>query len=480
MEPVTLSIMAAAAGKALDVLLGDSANRMVAAIVGGVIGNRADGLVCQATRASWSFFRNLRTEDPALNHDLERATREAYLLATLELIRQAEHLVALMGSPLLQAGDADALATLRRGVEMDLRDVANTLPEPIPDAHLFLVDPAIGPADRLSRMRDALRANLRRDTARWLPGREVPAVVTQLLASGWVIDTKHRAEVSRDWYSLIALAFVEKLKTSERLARVFEARMLAQIAAFEPAAAPIATFGGFSAQLDVVTIPLQRIEDQLGIVGRDLTEIKADVREIKDTLALTRRAPRALWAAATLLTAAAVVGLATGGGPRFACGLPGVRTVCVGLGIGGVPSEGETRRWTSRVPGDCSGLRTYLSEFPSGAYAEEAGRRLAARRTENRDFWHPEDKTHVFTVRTSDVGHTSEQAARDDAQERATTDAQEVCLTYQAGDYRLVASRFLPREWRCVKVAGAVRCGFDGTITCKVESRRVDMVEICD
>ncbi len=145
MEPVSLSIMAAAAGKALDAPLSDSANRLVPSIIGGVIGNRADGLVCQATKASWTFFRNLRTTGPAFNHDIERGTREAYLLATLELLHQAEARVQGTGSTLLRAGDADVLASLRQGAEADLRDVGNRLPEPVPDAHLFLVDPALAP-----------------------------------------------------------------------------------------------------------------------------------------------------------------------------------------------------------------------------------------------------------------------------------------------------------------------------------------------
>ena len=192
MEPISLAIMAAAAGKAVDSLLGDQANKLVASIVGGVIGNRADRLVCGATRASWDFFRNLRSEDPALNHDLERGTREAYLLATLELLRQAEHRVEVGGARLLGAGDAEALAALRRGAEADLRDVGNTLPEPLPDAHLFLIDPALAPAERLDRMRATLRTNLTRDFARWWPDRDVPPIVETLLASGWTIDTKFR------------------------------------------------------------------------------------------------------------------------------------------------------------------------------------------------------------------------------------------------------------------------------------------------
>jgi hypothetical protein len=321
MEVLSLALMAAAAGKALDAVLGQG---LVSAAIGGVIGNRADALVCHATRSSWSFFRDLRTKDPALNHDLERGTREAYLLATLELLRQAEDRVRQSGTRLLSASDAEALAALRQGAEADLRDVANTLPEPIADAHLFLVDPDLAPADRLARMRQTMRANLDADATRWLGrGGRLPTVVEALLESGWTIDTSLGQTVPRDWHSLIALAFVEKLKTTPRLAAIFEAKMLAQIVARDAAAAPIGTFSGFTAQLDAVTVPLQRIEDALGVLGRDVSDIKAGVEDIKGGLASLDRSlrdavgprPRSISrglvvAAAAALAAVAVIGYA--------------------------------------------------------------------------------------------------------------------------------------------------------------------------
>lgn len=281
MEPISLGLMTAAAGKVVELVLGDNANKLVSSLVGGVLGNRADRLVCKATEASWRFFRNLRTEDPALNHDLERGTREAYLLATLELLRQAEARMEADGPRLMTAGEPEALAALRRGAETDLADVANTLPEPVPDAHLFLVDPDLAPADRVERLRGVLRANLARDFERWLPGHAPPEIVDRLIESGWTLDTKIRKGVPRDWYSLIALAFVEKLKTTPRLATIFESRMLAQIALREPAAAGVGTFAGFADHLDRLTVPLQRIEDTLGILLRDVADIKRGVGDVK-------------------------------------------------------------------------------------------------------------------------------------------------------------------------------------------------------
>ena len=159
--------------------------------------------------------------------------------------------------------------------------MGNTLPQALPGAELFLLDPALAPAERLERLRSVLRSNLETDLARWLDGLARPVVLDELLSKGWTIDTKFAQGVPRDWQSLVALAFVEKLKTDTRLSRVFEAKLLAQVAAGEPRAAGIATFDGFTGQLGRLAAPLERIEDSLQIALRDLAEVKSDVQEVK-------------------------------------------------------------------------------------------------------------------------------------------------------------------------------------------------------
>jgi len=271
--------MAAAAGKVVDSLLGGQANPLVAAIVGGVIGNRADGAVCAAFSASWDYFKNLRTTDPPLNRDFERATREAYLVATIELIRQAEQRleVASAGATLFRADQKTLTGQLRRGAEADLRDVGNKLPAPVDDAHLLLLDSGSAQQDRIRRLREALESNLKRDANRWLNGAAIPEAVTELLAKGWMIDTAHQKGVQRDWHSLIAIAFIEKVKSDPRLAAVFQSRLLARIAEQDSGAASIATMDRFTARLDELAAPLQRIEDTLGVMRDELRALREDL-----------------------------------------------------------------------------------------------------------------------------------------------------------------------------------------------------------
>jgi hypothetical protein len=494
MEPLSLALMAAAAGKVVEHLLGDGANKLVATVVGGVLGNHADRVVQGAISSSRRFFEHLRTQDPSLNHDLERATREAYLLATLELVRQAELRTELAASRLLTAGDDESLVMIRNGIDADLRDLDDTLPERLPEFHLLAVDPDAAPADRLTRLRQALDRNRSADLARWLRGRAVPAVLGELLTDGWVVSTARTPEVPRDWYSLIAIAFVEKLKTTPRLAAVFESRLLAQIAAREPAAAPIASFEGFTTSLASITAPLQRIEDALGVIGRDLGDIKSGVGEIsrnvddlgkavgeiRASLPFVARLPRALWLSSALLLVTAVTVLASDGAAGVVCRVPGVRAACAQLAIGGVPTPVEDAVWRSRVAGDCSVLRAYLSRFPDGAYAEDASRRLGARVTQTEESWVPQEKTLPFTVTTAIEALPSEERARADALSRADREAATFCSPYAQDEFRLRAQRVVPDTWRCTPRPGGVACGFDGQVVCEVDARRLDAVERCE
>ena len=273
LNPAAPTIILALAGNIADALMDKAvnselqmkANKQTSTLFGAALGNLADSRICEITLA---FLANLRTTDPNLNYDLERIAREAYLLATLEMVRQAENrvVVASAGATLLGVGAVDTLAPLRSGIEADLKNVAGTLPRPLPEPQALLLDPGQSPADRMVQMRAILRANLDTDAARWLNRQPLPHQVADLLENGWTIDTNFIPKVSRDWFSLIALAFVENLKATTRLSRLFESEFLAEIASHEPQAAVMATFAGFTAQLEKLAPPLQESEDSLRIV----------------------------------------------------------------------------------------------------------------------------------------------------------------------------------------------------------------------
>lgn len=165
--------------------------------------------------------------------------------------------------------------------------------------------------------------------------------------------------------------------------------------------------------------------------------------------------------------------------PKIVCGIPSVQMFCGEWGLGGAPSRAEKALWSSRPPGDCSVLRTYLSSFPNGAYSGEAHTRLAAITFETKETWTPEERRLPMVVRPGLKPFPDEQAARADALARSSEEAHRACVGFAQAEFRLLSAGTAPLEWRCTKRAEGHACGFDGEAVCKVEARRVDRLDRC-
>jgi hypothetical protein len=179
--------------------------------------------------------------------------------------------------------------------------------------------------------------------------------------------------------------------------------------------------------------------------------------------------------------AAAILGFAAdlSGLQTPLCKIPGAHAVCVSWGLGGLPTKDEQALWTSRVAGDCEGLRAYLAQFPKGAFAEEAGRRLQAAETIEDESWTPEEQRLPLTVRATLAPLATEKAARADALARGPVEARQICEGFEAGEFRLVSATAEAQNWRCsARDSGSV-CGFDGQAICQVEVRRVAQRQVC-
>ena len=162
---------------------------------------------------------------------------------------------------------------VRRGVAADLRNAGNTLPQPLQDVELLLA-PERAPEERRERIRQTLREMLGEDGRRWTGEAGLPGVVEDLLLESWRIDTRHQRDVPRDWDSLIALAFVEKLKSDERMRTIFEVRLLARLAAAAPELGGMAQWPKFVEQLGP---GLQRVEDSLGRILQGMERLEEGV-----------------------------------------------------------------------------------------------------------------------------------------------------------------------------------------------------------
>jgi hypothetical protein len=179
--------------------------------------------------------------------------------------------------------------------------------------------------------------------------------------------------------------------------------------------------------------------------------------------------------------AATVLGFASdlAGLQGHLCKIPGIHGVCASRGFGGLPTQEEENLWSRRLAGDCEGLRAYLSRFPQGAYAEEAGRRLQAAETVEKESWVQEERSLPLTVRTTLAPLVNEEAARADALARGATEARTTCESFNSREFRLVSAAAEVQSWRCSARGSGSVCGFDGKAVCRVEARQVVQRQVC-
>ena len=149
------------------------------------------------------------------------------------------------------------------------------------------------------------------------------------------------------------------------------------------------------------------------------------------------------------------------------------------MGVGGASSRAEEALWSGRRAGDCSAIRSFLSRFPQGAYAQEAQTRLAAAKFETKERWTPEQRRVPLVVRSTLNPLSSVQAAQSDALARASKEALGACVGFNQAEFRLITARAVPVEWRCTQRLGGHACGFDGEAVCEVGTRHVDRIETC-
>ena len=163
------------------------------------------------------------------------------------------------------------------------------------------------------------------------------------------------------------------------------------------------------------------------------------------------------------------------------CSVAGIREVCGTVGIGGAPTPAEARAWASRPTGDCEWLRGFVARYPTGAYSEQAGRLLLARRTIEEESWQPEEHRFPMRVSPSLSGFQTEQAARADAMSRGHDQAVLACGTFTSGPYRLDSARVAEEQikWQCQSVSGRSRCSFDAHAICAVAARHLEARERC-
>ena len=175
-------------------------------------------------------YEYLRSLNPQLNHDLQRAFRLAYLRAIQQLIQAAkDSLPSAQGflSQTDRAEQAPLFEKLANAVEserkrLDEPTAALNIPHCQPEVLL-----ALQKSSAAERFQELLHQDLKNDIGRWLPNQAPPPAIAGFLREGWT-DIKFGQAIRRTWLGCMAEAFVELLKEhgNEPLRTVFQTRQL--------------------------------------------------------------------------------------------------------------------------------------------------------------------------------------------------------------------------------------------------------------
>jgi len=159
---------------------------------------------------------------------------------------------------------------------------------------------------------------------------------------------------------------------------------------------------------------------------------------------------------------------------RTMCRVPGLRSVCVAVGIGNVPAASEQALWDNALRQDTEdGLREYLRTYPRGAFVDEARSRLDGCRFEHVETLGPE-RSHRYRWRVNPTYARflrTEDEARRNALERGYQDAATTCESLASKALLLLSAQAEPHEWRCTQDEHGFACGFDGDIVCRLQDR---------
>jgi len=204
------------------------------------------------------------------------------------------------------------------------------------------------------------------------------------------------------------------------------------------------------------------------------------LRSELDRLARQRLRIRLGMGGAAVLTMLCAVMLLSAGARHTACRAPGLRLVCMTIGIG--PSADEQALWEhATAQGTGQGLRVYLQTYPAGMYAEEARARLDGCSHEPVETLGPQrEQRYPLTVAANHSRlQATEADARDDAVQRGRKDADTTCKLL-ASSMKIGSAVAEPREWRCVEDGHRFTCSFDGEIICRGQDLIASNEEHCN
>jgi len=212
-------------------------NSFLGAAVSGIIGTRADHIFCRVMR---EVVNRLRQGGPPVNHDLQRAVREAYLRATLVVCHALyeergvppQMLWRDLRTVLRRPDEIRWLDKVCRWINEELRQLPKaTYQPPSTDAdhqiELLLQPKGTTAEQRAKELADKLKQSLLEEVRRF---GEPPERFVQMIQQGWTLTQPDKTEVRLDWFDLLCAFFVNTLKTTPKVRAIFEGKLLANLA----------------------------------------------------------------------------------------------------------------------------------------------------------------------------------------------------------------------------------------------------------
>jgi hypothetical protein len=264
---------------------------LAAAVLGGILGNRADETFC--TLCS-HLTRRLGETEPPVNHDLQRAFRRAWLQASLLLAEPGRE----KGSRRLFGGD-DALEPLRKAHRDELKRIGRddyVPPATEADARLSLLLQPRGDtaAVRVAELRGMLEERYLAEAAAVL-GAPPPAELTTRMREGWEERSAPGGGGRLTWWDALCAFFAQELKHNQVVANIFQGQILAELRVDgEPL-----TFEVFQGQLELhgraVLTRLDSLQEAVAALGyRQAADAEA-VRQRLDRLGEGMAVQEWLW-----------------------------------------------------------------------------------------------------------------------------------------------------------------------------------------
>ena len=191
---------------------------MMSALIAGVLGNRADSLLCEGVNALYERITD-RLRKPAA-HQVQRAIRKSYLSALILAVQQAQSKQSTWSVSSTKDELNTLLKYLKEKIEALNRDETYLALQPIDAEYREILFPKEGTDnDRKAELIANLKASIIQELER--RHRRVPTVVKTMITKGWAEGNK-----TVDFYELTAAFFMQELKNNDQLSTFIQTEYL--------------------------------------------------------------------------------------------------------------------------------------------------------------------------------------------------------------------------------------------------------------